>query len=377
MPPEAQQLHGHEAGAPARRAGQIALMLSGKALQLLFVIVACGLLVVYARLPHVRQQQLTEVSRVFLGIVLEALPFMLLGALVGGLVEVFVSAERIAAIVSRAGRRTVLLAAGMGVLLPVCECAVIPVVRRLVRKGAPLPAAVAYLLAGPIVNPIVFASTFVAYAGCEMPLVRAAVGYVVAVAVALLVGRVLRREQAFVPDALGEPANEGKDGHDHDHAHAPRRRAAFGSRLLEALAHAAGDFLDVGRFLVIGAFLAATLRTFVSQDAIETYGRSGTLSALPMMAAAFLLNLCSEADAFVAASFRGAVSLSGQLAFLVLGPMLDTKLLLMYLGVFRKRAIVILAVVIAVAVFAAVTVFSFLREVIELCILLVTSSQGF
>ena len=105
--------------------------------------------------------------------------------------------------------------------------------------------------------------------------------------------------------------------------------------------------------LVIGAFIAGFLRATINQDVYLAYA-SHPLIAIPlMMGLALVLNLCSEADAFVAASFRGMLPLSGQLAFMVMGPMLDAKLLLMYLGLFRKRVVLVLAASIVLAVLIA------------------------
>jgi hypothetical protein len=338
-----------------------------------FVILAASLLCFYSRFSHLRQQQIREITRVFLGIVLEALPFMLLGSMVGGLIEVFVSTERLSALVSRGRRRSVFLAAGMGLIFPVCECAIVPVVRRLVRKGAPLSAAVAYLLAGPIVNPIVVASTFVAYGGrWHMPAVRAGLGYLIAVTIGLAVGKVFDERQALIREAHAHDAH----AHDASRGEARAKPQWLGARLLEAVSHAAGDFLDVGRYLVIGAFVAGVLRTFVNQEQLLAYGQHGLASMLAMMGLAFVLNLCSEADAFVAASFRDVVSLSGQIAFLLLGPMLDVKLVLMYLGLFRKRAIVTLIVLITVSVLLATSLYVGLLEAVELCALLARRSFG-
>ena len=376
----------HESNGPSHAPGaggsrpRAAYALVGRGLEIAFLLAALSLLVFYGQLSHLRQQQVREITRVFLGIMLEALPFMLLGSIVGGLIEVFVSAERVSALVSRGRRRSVLLAAAMGLIFPVCECAIVPVVRRLVRKGAPLSAAVAYLLAGPIVNPIVAASTFVAYAGeWHMPVMRLSMGYVIAVVVGLVVGKVFEGRRAVVGD-VHAPAH-----HDHDHEHEHdgaccgahgQVAPGLGMRLLAAMRHAAADFVDVGRFLVIGAFVAGVLRTVVDQQQIMAYGERGMTSTLAMMGLAFVLNLCSEADAFIAASFRGVVGFTGQLAFLVLGPMLDMKLVMMYLGLFRKRTIVALVVLIAVAVFLSVSLYGAILEAAELWALYTRSSYG-
>jgi uncharacterized membrane protein YraQ (UPF0718 family) len=302
---------------------------------------------------------------VFVSIVLEALPFVLLGALVGGFIEVFVPREKLAAWLPARALSSVLLAGLMGLVFPVCECAVVPVVRRLVRKGVPFSAAIAYLLAGPIVNPIVAASTAVAYAGFpggwRVVVLRLVTGYALAVAIGALLGDLFPGGRGLLhaarPDELrgdrcgcgcaGETAATG----------APRGLRA---KLSTVLGHAADDFLDLGRYLVLGAFIAALAQTFIDRRGFVLLMATPSLSILLMMALALGLNLCSEADAFVAASFQGSLPVSAQLAFLVLGPMLDLKLLVMYLGLLRRRAIIALAGSTLVAVFVAMRLLEWL-----------------
>jgi uncharacterized membrane protein YraQ (UPF0718 family) len=145
---------------------------------------------------------LSALAIVFVSIVLEAIPFMLVGALVGGLIESFVSRERLTAIMPGNGWLTVCIAAGAGFIFPVCECAVVPVVRRLIGKGLPLSAAIAYLLGGPVVNPIVAASTALAYAfDWRIVLLRLALGYGIAVAIGLIMGRIFRNSTAITEEA--------------------------------------------------------------------------------------------------------------------------------------------------------------------------------
>jgi len=289
-------------------------------------------------------------SVVFVSIVLEAFPFMLLGALVGGLVEVFVPREKLAAVLPSGGLATVAVAAALGCVFPVCECAVVPVVRRLLRKGVPFSAAVAYLLAGPIVNPVVAASTAVAYKlEWKMVIARLVSGYAIAIAVGLAMGRLFTKASATVADASDDEAHA--DGCD---CHADVR--ASRGRFVLALDHAASDFVDIGVFLVMGAFVAAVLQTAAARSAFVALAASPAAAILMMMVLAVALNLCSEADAFVATSFR-VLPASAQMAFMVLGPMLDVKLVLMYLRVFRKRAIVALTSMVLAAVFAAMLIF--------------------
>ncbi len=303
-----------------------------------------------------KHPSLHTLSITFVSIVLEALPFMLVGTLVGGFIEAFVSKETVARLLPERRRITVFMAAGLGIVFPVCECAIVPVVRRLLHKGIPLGAAVAFLLGGPIVNPVVAASTAVAYSfWWPMVMDRMLFGYLVAVMAGLLMDFFFAKKDALLSIA---DANDPHDRTPHsvsfDCAHDPSHKTSLSvvARVGSALTHALDDFIDVTRFLVIGAFIAGILQTLVTRQAVSTVIGSPAASILLMMMMAFLLNLCSEADAFVAASFKSTLMpVSAQLAFMVLGPMLDIKLLLMYMRVFRKRFITALTGVTVLLVF--------------------------
>lgn len=318
---------------------------SGLLAQALFVLLAVGLVGMYRDRPQFHTLAITFVS-----IVLEALPFVLLGALVGGLIEVFVPRELIGRWLPEKRAWTIFAAAALGLIFPVCECAIVPVVRRFLRKGVPLGAAVAFLLGGPIVNPLVAASTAVAYYfEGSMVIHRLVFGYLTAAVVGVMVHFLFSIQEAVRPEAL-----EDANGHRPGALPAGGGDVDLKTKFGRAALHAAGDFLDIGRFLVIGAFLAAGIQTLVPRQAFAAVMGTPALSILVMMILAMLLNLCSEADAFVAASFRSTlVPPAAQLAFMVLGPMLDIKLILMMLNVFRVRAIVALAMLTFLSVFVS------------------------
>jgi uncharacterized membrane protein YraQ (UPF0718 family) len=255
-------------------------------------------------------------------LLVEALPFVLLGALASAAIEVFVPSSAFAKI-ARLPRPLQLPAAAMaGIAFPVCECGSVPVARRLVSKGLMPSAAVTFMLAAPILNPVVVASTFVAYRGRDslwtMVLGRMGLGFLVAVAVGWVVGNVRR------DDLLR--ARPGDDEHDAEEDE-PRWSRFFG--------HLAGDFVFMGRFLVMGAAIAAAVQTFVPQSVIGRVAGTPVLSLVAMMVLAFVLSLCSESDAFVAASFV-QFGPAAQLAFLVFGPMVDMKLGALYVGTYSR-----------------------------------------
>ncbi|MDR1611192.1 MAG: permease [Planctomycetota bacterium] len=326
-------------------------------------------------------------SLVFSSIMLEAMPFMLLGALIGGMIEVFVSRERIASLLPGRDWASACVAAALGALFPVCECAIVPVVRRLAGKGLPAAAAIAYLLAGPIVNPVVGLSTAMAYNFDWRPVaIRLGFGYAIAVGVALIlnwrfshgslfVGGIARKEGGHAHDGHSrrhggrsnqcgpERFHNGKSGHDHVHdgghtqempgcgyENGQSQGGGFGARAMAAGNHALDDFMATAPYLVAGAAIAAIAQTCLERRLFVEMAASSMLSSAVMMLLAVLLNLCSEADAFIAASFRGLVPFSAQMAFLVVGPMFDIKLLLMYRNFLKARATAFLAALVVVAV---------------------------
>ena len=329
--------HGSLSAAPAVRASVL--------LQFAFVAILAILIVFFRDAPPFATLSITFVS-----IFLEALPFMLLGAAIGGLIEVFISKGAILRIVPAGRLSAILLAAAMGMVFPVCECAIVPVVRRLFGKGLPLGAGIAFLLGGPIVNPLVFLSTAVAY-GNDLTVVigRLAGGYLIAVVMGLLIDRCFTRQSALVeiPSALPGGAHEN---------FAIAAPAGIRTKIGWALQHGAADFLDISRFLVFGAFTAGLLQTLVARGELVVLFGSPIASILFMMILAVLLSLCSEADAFVAASFRTTLPLAAQMAFMVLGPMLDLKLIAMYSRMFKKRLILVLSTATFIGVFSMMLV---------------------
>jgi len=325
------------------------------------------------------------------------LPFVMLGSLLGGLFEVFVPREWVIRLLPERKIYAILVAASLGLLLPVCECAVIPFTRRLVRKGVPFSTAVAYLLAGPIVNVLVGSATLMAYAwNWHVLAARMVFGYVVAVGVALIIDKWFPGHSALLDPEMNvsggsscghdhdnedsccghdhdhEHHHEHDHGHDHDHAHEHHEHEhhehehhehdhdhaheapalSTWKRLADAVNHAGDDFLQVGQFLVIGAFVASICQTVIPRSAFLTVAHAPAVAIMLMMGLAVVLNLCSGADAFVAASFRSVLPLSAQMGFMVLGPMLDLKLSAMYLSFIRKRAFIALVILMYSFVFA-------------------------
>jgi uncharacterized membrane protein YraQ (UPF0718 family) len=253
--------------------------------------------------------------------VIEALPFILVGALASAAIAVFLPESALGSLARLPLALQIPGAALSGFAFPVCECGSVPVARRLISRGVHPGAGIAFMLAAPVLNPIVLTSTWVAYGGhergAEMVAGRASLGLLAACAAGLAMGRT--SAGGLLRARPGE----------HSHAHDPGDRAtAFSTHLVS-------DFLFMGKFIVLGAGLSALVQSAVPESTLSAVGGAPVLSSLSLMFVAFVLSLCSEADAFIAASFT-SFSLGAQLAFLVFGPLADLKLSVLYGATFKR-----------------------------------------
>jgi len=372
---------------------------------------------------------------IFVSIVYEAMPFIILGALISGTLEELLPQQWLARMIPKRRWLAIAGSALLGLIFPMCECGIVPVMRRLLGKGLPLSCAVAYMLAAPIINPVVIGSTWAAFSGdrskkdgltsVQMVTLRVGLGFVTAFVTASVVEAVVRRRgvkslvliapKAGHPDHVAEEGHShhhshnhsgkhghaecGHDHHDHDqhhhehgegcnhghdHAHVAEhpasqthKQTAEGTvglkalpltlvrhnlnnasdqpkpifqRILNISETALRDFVDITAFLILGAILAAMFQTFRIIEYLPELSTNPVLATLIMMVLAVLLCLCSEADAFVVANMI-QIPLSGKLGFLVLGPMMDLKLYMMYTRVFRTPLIWTIIPVVAVCVF--------------------------
>ncbi len=289
-------------------------------------------------------------------IFLEGMPFLALGALVSAVIEVYVPVERISRFIPGNFPGGVALGLTAGFLVPTCECGVVPIVRRLILKGVPPYVAVTYMLAAPIINPLVLASTYVAFRGnLTMVVGRIVIAAIVAAALGLFVRRahsshILKSTDHDQSSLAGHDHGRHRfESHEGCRVQSDPGPTRFG-KVTHTLNHAALDFLEMGKFLVLGAFAAAFFKTFLPQEVFTYFGGSLILSICGMMILAVLLSICSEADAFVAASFVSFPQ-AAQLAFVTIGPMVDLKLIGMYAGTFHRRLFVALLIVPTLLVF--------------------------
>lgn len=333
---------------------------------------------------------LSDIAFAFLSILFEGAPFIFVGTLISGIIDAYLPPGLIDRWLPKNRVLAVMVSGLLGGVLPVCECAIVPVIRRLVQKGLPIACAITYMLSAPIINPIVVVSTLSAFTGQSPIFVassRLMIAYFVTVLVGLIVSRftakdVLRETVCAglsqgVKDAEMKRASRGAEetagcesgvtkeedhGHDHDHGHNydhghdhghdhchdhdhdhDHSAGAGESKLVLAMRTAMRDFLDTAMYFSIGVLITAVFNTQVPQDLVYSLADNEWMAAASLMVLAFILSLCSTSDAFIAATLQ-AFSYYPKLAFLVYGPMMDVKLVFMYSAVFRKRFVVVLAV---------------------------------
>lgn len=275
-------------------------------------------------------------TTVFVSVMVQAMPFLVFGVALSAVIAVYVPRSFWARALPARPALAVPVAGAAGVVLPGCECGSVPIAGSLIRRGVTPAAALAFLLAAPAINPIVLTATAVAFPNNpEMVVGRAVASLIVAIGMGWLWLRLGRADWIRLPRRP-------------DLDHLPRGRAFWA-----AVRH---DVLHAGGFLVIGAMAAATINVLVPEAWLRTLADHPVLAVLALAALAVLLSICSEADAFVAASLS-QFSLTARMVFLVVGPMVDLKLISMQAGAFgRGFALRFAPATFALAVLAAVAV---------------------
>ena len=255
-------------------------------------------------------------ATIFVSIVVQALPFLVLGVVLSGAIAAFVPASFWKKALPKNPALAVPVAGAAGAVLPGCECASVPVANGLMARGVAPAAALAFLLSAPAINPIVLASTFVAFPGEPMMVVAR---FIASLATAVIMGWLWLRFGKAKWLRIG-----------------PRDHLVGTSSWHTFRLTATHDFLHAGGFLVIGGLFAAALNVLVPQQWLAAVADQPILSVLVLALLAVILSICSEADAFVAASLT-EFSLTAKLAFLVVGPMVDLKLISLQAGTFSSK----------------------------------------
>lgn len=286
---------------------------------------------------HQLPTSLLQAGAIFLSIMIEALPFVLIGAIISGFIEVYISPDVVHRYLPKNKFLRILFGTFIGFFFPSCECGIVPIVHRFLEKKVPTYTAVPFLATAPVINPIVLFSTFTAFGNSiRFALFRALGSVIVAMVLGIFLG--------FLDTSSILKTDIEVEGTHHHHHHKGWKKVGY------TLVHAIDEFFDTGRYLVFGCLFASLVQVYVPTRLLTNLGHSPVSAILVMMLMAFLLSLCSEADAFIGASFLASFGLAPVMAFLVIGPMIDIKNLLMMKHYFNNRFIIEFMAIISIVI---------------------------
>lgn len=289
---------------------------------------------------------------IFIGIILQAIPFLLIGVLISSAIQVFVPREAIERRFPKNLALGMLTAIIMGFCLPVCDCASVPIFRSLVKKGVPLPVAVTFLTAAPVINPIVMLSTYYAFNGIiRIVALRVGLGIVASLLIGLFFYAWPSKKELLSNGFDGQMCSCGCYA-------GIEEIKGIKDKLRLFIRHSEAEFFNVGKFLMIGAFVSALFQSVGVKTLFMQTASGYALAIFFMMALAFFLSLCSSSDAIIARSFSSIVPYGAVMGFLVFGPMMDIKNLIMLSGGFSKKFVLKLSIATFVICYLVVVAFA-------------------
>ena len=310
----------------------------------------------------------------FLSLLVEALPFLLIGVLFSSALFLFVDEQKLLAIAPKNAILAALMGSAMGFLFPVCECGNVPVTRRLLSQGIPTPLAVGFLLAAPTINPIVIWSTWTAFQDRpELVVMRVLISLFIATTIGWVFGqqadlrpllnknlarsmlrpkqrptgielatqeRLLKSGTYWLGSDQKQPL-EGSLGSLQAALSTPaiKPKIHWGDRVQLFLDNVVRELRELGAVLVFGSAVAAIIQTVIPRELVLGIGQGAVTSIITMMILAAAISICSTVDAFFALSFSGTFTSGSLLSFLTFGPMIDLKAVGLMLSIFRPKAV--------------------------------------
>lgn len=316
--------------------------------------------------------QLLSAFTLFLSLLVETIPFLMMGVLLSGVLLIFVDERKLVAILPKNPFLGALAGSLLGFMFPVCECGNVPVARRLITQGAPISVAVSFLLAAPTINPVVIWATWTAFRDQpEIAVLRVVLSLVNAVIVAMVFSSqkdlrailqpniaiaipVPKVKAGAVPIGtffLDEDRNQPLDLANYVSASNQVFTKPLPARLNLLLDNTLAEMRELGAILVIGSAIAAVIQVWVPRDIILSLGQGPISSIIAMMVLAAIVSICSTVDAFFALSFASTFTGGSLLAFLVFGPTIDLKAIGLILTIFQKRAVIYMFLLTALLTF--------------------------
>lgn len=300
-----------------------------------------------------------DLALTYLSIMFEGVPFILLGTVISGFIDVYLPGRTIERLLPKNPILAVLFAGVLGLIIPVCECTTVPVMRRLIQKGLPVSCAVVYMLAAPAINPVSLFNTFKAFVRPD-PWFMVGSRFILTFGVSVMVGwalLALRPQHYLRPRLLADVFTSSARGWfggapdaTNDTPSAPAVSARDGGRIISAMRASVRDFLETFLFFSIGVLLTAVLKESALSQSLEELANQPGLATPVLMVFAFVSSLCSTTDALIIAQYNFAYG--PKLGFLVFGPMMDVKLVFLYLTIFRGWFVFALAIVLFVVIWA-------------------------
>ncbi|MBR3898509.1 MAG: permease [Bacilli bacterium] len=304
-----------------------------------------------------------NISIIFTSIFFESLPFLLLGSLISAIIETYVSNETIAKIIPKNKILGSIVGVCLGFFLPACDCAVIPVSKRLLKKKVPVNVAISFMLASPIINPVVLLSTYYAFykTNPNIFFCRLLFGIIISLIIGIIMGIVYGKKEVTTNNIedcechkheeidedfmdLAEELGEVEcDCH-----HGPH---SLKNDILNIFKHTAYDMFEVIKYLMFGALLASFIQVLLPRNVLLIFKENKILSVVIMMIFAYLISLCSTSDSFVGKSLLSSFNQNAIIAYLLLGPMIDIKNTIVLLGNYKKNFVITLISLIFITIF--------------------------
>ena len=317
-----------------------------------------------------------NISIIFISIFFESLPFLLLGSLISSIIETYVPNETIAKIIPKNQIFGSIVGVFLGFFLPACDCAVIPVSKRLLKKKVPIHVAISFMLASPIINPVVLLSTYNAFykTNPEIFWHRLLFGILISLFIGIIMGIIFGKKEVLTNSLASE---EGESCHCHKQektvdedfkdlvdefdeldfedecscTHKEHTHHSLKNDILSICKHTAYDLFEVAKYLMIGAFIASLVQVLLPRNVLMMFNNNQVLSILVLMMFAYLISLCSTSDSFVGKSLLSIFNKSSIIAYLLLGPMIDIKNTIVLLGNYKKSFVWTLIFLIFVVIF--------------------------
>ncbi|MCA9379340.1 permease [Candidatus Dojkabacteria bacterium] len=273
---------------------------------------------------------------VVMGVILVALPFLVLGVSVSVVVTLFVREEWLLRHVPRGRFSSHLVVSLLGMLMPVCECGNVPVARRLLMKGFSVSQSVTFLLAAPVINVVTLWSTAEAFGKIDsgIVLLRILATFIIANAVGMLLSFKSDQNDFLTDSFIAEMC---------------RRPLTGGTKWKVALETFRSEFIEVFKMLLLGAITVGLIRAFLPNEIILSIGSNPVLSVLAMIMFGYVISVCSSIDAFLALAFADRFTAGALVAFLISGPMVDIKIFSLLRASFKVKLLIIIFLLVTLA----------------------------